>query len=54
MLSADIDGKIRLAFIMSPLMTKVATESDFIHAILHMMNVKSIPIFLMLLHSTPQ
>ena len=30
MLSAGIDGKIRFVFIMSPLMTKVATESDFI------------------------
>ena len=30
MLSAGIDGKIRFVFITSPLMTKVATESDFI------------------------
>ena len=30
MLSADIDEKIRFVFTMSPLMTKVATESDFI------------------------
>ena len=30
MLSPGIDGKIRLVFTMSPLMTKVATESDFI------------------------
>ena len=29
MLSAGIDGKIRFVFTMSPLMTKVATESDF-------------------------
>ena len=42
MLSASIDGKIRFLFIMSPLMTKVATESDFLYnAILHTMNVKS-------------
>ena len=30
MLSAGIDVKIRFVFVMSPLMTKVATESDFI------------------------
>ena len=30
MLSAGIDGKIRFVFIMSPLMTKIVTESDFI------------------------
>ena len=30
MLPADIDEKIRFVFTMSPLMTKVATESDFI------------------------
>ena len=30
MLSAGIDGKIRFIFTMSLLMTKVATESDFI------------------------
>ena len=30
MLSTGIDGKIRFVFIMSPLMTKVATESNFI------------------------
>ena len=29
-LSTGIDGKIRFVFIMSPLMTKVAAESDFI------------------------
>ena len=52
MLSAGIDQKIRFVFTMSPLMTKVATESDFIYSvILHMMNASSIHIFLML---TPQ
>ena len=30
MLSAGIDRKIRFVFTMSPPMTKVATESDFI------------------------
>ena len=54
MLSAGIDGKIRFVFIMSPLMTKVVTESDFIQCDITYDECKSIPIFLMLLHSTPQ
>ena len=50
MLSANIDGKIRIVFTMSPLITKIATESDLYNVILHMINVT----VLMLLHLISQ
>ena len=51
MLSAGIDGKIRFVFTMSPLMTKVATESDFIQCDNTTYDeCKQYPYILMLLH----
>ena len=51
MLPADIDGKIRFVFIMSPLMTKVAIESDFIQCDITYDECKQYPY---ILHLIPQ
>ena len=53
MLSAGIDEKIRF-FTMSPLMTKVATESDFKQCDITYDECKQYPYILMLWHLTPQ